>query len=275
MTRPPLVVVGATGFVGRAVVESLGRRGVEVAGVSSRDDLSAVAPPGCVLVLAARVRAPKDAPESLAGNVALFEKIARHICRAPPARIVHLSSASVWADDRTDLEIDESTPPAPGSPYGAACLEGERIVGDAAAAAGASHVVLRPCKIYGPGDAGEYGPSGFLRAALAGRPVVLHGDGAERRDHVFIDDVVRVVEGLVAGDATGTIAVASGESRSFREVLDEVRAVTGRPVEVEEAPRTRPAADIGYRIDRLRSLLPGHRPTPLAEGLRALYDRLR
>jgi UDP-glucose 4-epimerase len=57
--------------------------------------------------------------------------------------------------------------------------------------------VLRISNPYGPFQAGEgraYGiANSFIQAAVSGRPITLFGDGSQRRDYLYIDDLVEAL----------------------------------------------------------------------------------
>jgi UDP-glucose 4-epimerase len=78
----------------------------------------------------------------------------------------------------------------------------------------------------------------MMRAALTGEGVRVHGDGKQRRDLVFIDDVVAGILLALDKQYDGRAIIGSGTSVSVLEMIDTVRAVTGAPVPAEhiEAP---------------------------------------
>ena len=51
-------------------------------------------------------------------------------------------------------------------------------------------VVLRPSPLYGVADPHNgYGPNRFSRLAAQGGEITLFGEGEEKRDHVFVEDL--------------------------------------------------------------------------------------
>lgn len=278
-------VLGATGFVGRGLVAALRECGLGVAGHSSATlDLQA---PGAAPRLAAAfdertvVYAPMrargtDALACCERDIAMAATMARAIALSPPAAVVVFSTLSVYDDSRTNLNITEETPVGPTSPYGVGKLAAELLVSQAAASAGVRCVALRPCKIYGPGDtAHTYGPVRFIEEILESGRVDVYGDGRERRDFVFVDDVVTVAIALSLGGHDGTFNVASGVSHSFLDILELLDTCGAGPFEVRHVPRRGEAID--QRVDprRLRAALPGASFTTLADGLSATYASYR
>ena len=53
--------------------------------------------------------------------------------------------------------------------------------------------ILRPTIIYGAGDSHNgYGPNRFVNCALRNNSISIFGSGEERRDHIFIEDLVKI-----------------------------------------------------------------------------------
>jgi UDP-glucose 4-epimerase len=99
-------------------------------------------------------------------------------------------------------------------------------------------VCLRIFNAYGPG---QHLPAShppvvphFLRQALRGGTVVVHGDGEQTRDYVYVDDVVSaMVAAATAPKINGlVINVGSGRETSIRELVRKVGDVVGRDVDV-------------------------------------------
>lgn len=278
-------VLGATGFVGRRLAVALRGCGLRVTEHSSAT-LDLLAPDAAPRLAAAFdertiVYTPMRArgSDALAGcerDVAMAATMARALALSPPAAVVVFSTLSVYGDSQTDLNITEDTPVGPTSPYGIGKLAAELLVRHAAASAGVRCVVLRPCKIYGPGDtAHTYGPVRFIEDVFESGRVEVYGDGRELRDFIFVDDVAQAAVGLSLGAHDGTFNVATGASHSFLEILELLRTCGAGPFEVRHVPRRREAID--QRVDprRLLQALPGFSFTTLADGLSATYAYYR
>jgi UDP-glucose 4-epimerase len=141
--------------------------------------------------------------------------------------------------------------------------------------------IVRPFNNYGPRqNTGAY--SGVVPKTLArlhaGLPPILHGDGAQGRDFVYVEDVAA---GLIAvaecGAARGLeMNIASGVETPIRELLETLCAVAGFTGEwIREERR---AADVDHHIgdpSRLAEVV-GYRPaTTLREGLEKTWGWYR
>lgn len=106
--------------------------------------------------------------------------------------------------------------------------------------------VVRPTLIYGEGDPHNgYGPNQFLRLAREKKPIVLFGEGEERRDHVHVGDVGEIIARVVAHGSTGVVNAVSGRAVSFREIADMLSQKFAVPVLTR--PRTGPMPHRGLR----------------------------
>jgi len=270
-----VVVVGAGGFIGGAVAGRLERDGIPVLRVARRDvdllaagaeeALAALLRPEDTVVAAAAI-APCKTPEMLQDNVRLTTVLARALNRAGVAHVVNIGSDAVFAD--TPVPLTESSPKAPGSYHGVMHLAREIIL---ESEVGAPLATLRPTLVYGAGDPhGGYGPNQFRRRANRGEGIVLFGEGEERRDHVFIDDVAELAARVVLHRSRGSLNIASGAVASFRDVAELAVRLSGRAVAVTGTPRRGPMPHNGYRpfdIAAVADAFPGFRPTALAEGM--------
>jgi UDP-glucose 4-epimerase len=274
---PPVrvVVMGAGGFVGNAIATSLERDRVPVLRLS-RLAVDLLAPDGADrlaarlcrddVLVAVSALAPCRNAAMLRDNMIMAAAMAKAACATQLAQLVNISSDAVYADAATPLT--ESSVKAPESLHGVMHLAREIMF---ASEVKAPLAMLRPTLIYGASDPHNgYGPNRFRRLAAAGETIVLFGKGEERRDHVLIDDVAELVRHVVYRRSTGALNIVTGTTTSFREIAEMVVALSGRPVRIEESPRTLPMPHLGFRpFDNwgCRSAFPDFSFTPLREGL--------
>jgi len=279
LRRPKRVVVaGAGGFVGTAVSQRLERDGVPVlrltrehldlAGADAEATLVALLKGGDVFVAAAASAPCKDT-DALIENMKIARNLARALRRARDlVHVVNISSDAVYADSAHP--INESSCAGPTSLHGAMHLAREFVFKTDVKAALAN---LRPTLLYGAADPhGGYGPNSFRRLAAEGKEIVLFGEGEERRDHVYIDDLAEIVAQVIYRRSAGTLNVASGEVHTFRTIAEKIAALSGnKAVSVKGTPRVGPMPHGGLRafdIALCRKMFPEFKYTPLADGLK-------
>ena len=140
-------------------------------------------------------------------------------CRSfnPCATIVFPSSRLVYGKPRS-LPVNEDHPLSPQSIYAANKLAVENYHLIYGLLYGLKVTVLRISNPYGPMQAGEaraYGIANrFIQAAVADRPITLFGDGGQRRDYLYIDDLVDALLLAAAAEASGGKIYNIGDRKS-------------------------------------------------------------
>ncbi len=196
-------------------------------------------------------------------------------------RLVYASSSSVYGDSQV-LPKEEGQTPAPISPYAVSKLAAEHYCRTFFLLYGLETVSLRYFNVFGPWQSPESKYAAvvplFIRAALRGEPLVVHGDGEQSRDFTYIDNVVQA--NLLAFEAPNVggevFNIACNERHSVLEIARLVERLAGRPVSIEHTPPR--AGDVRHTqasIDKAMRLL-GYRPVVgFEEGMRLTVDWLR
>jgi UDP-glucose 4-epimerase len=271
-----VVVIGAGGFVGGALVKrlvqariptlTLSRAEVDLLAVSAATTLADLLKPTDAVVAVAAIAPVKNA-HMLADNMRIVTTITEALGKAKVAHLVNISSDAVYAD--SPLPLAERSPMAPTSLHGAMHLARELAL---SAEAGAPVAHLRPTLIYGPSDPHNgYGPNRFRRLAEQGKDIVLFGEGEERRDHVYVDDVAELITRVLQHKSVGALNIVTGHVHSFMEIAKAVVAISGKPIAVKPSPRVGPMPHNGYRpfdTTICQHAFPEFRYTLLREGLR-------
>lgn len=301
------LITGGAGFLGVALANTLARQGhvVRVIDDISTGDPSRLDPAvhftrgdvndvpklwsllhgvDCVYHLAARVSVsesvlyPRDYnATNVGGTVALIQAVRD----AGVRRLVFTSSGAIYGE-QPDERVREDAIPNPGSPYAVSKLAAEYYVNTIGALWGIDTVILRVFNAYGPGQPlrASHPPvvPAVVRQALSGGSIIVHGDGKQQRDFVYVDDVVSAL--IAAATASNvnrlTINVGSGVPTSINELVATVGRVIGKeltPLRVmaESGGVSRLCADLGRARERL-----GYVPQfSLEEGLRRTIEAFR
>lgn len=179
-----------------------------------------------------------------------------------------------------ELPLHEARATRPVSPHGAGKLAGEAYCSAYFRSFGLETVVLRFGNVYGPGSGHGSGIiAEFIRRAIAGEALEIHGDGQQTRDYVFVDDAVRAIRRAAAapGIAGETFHIAANTEVSVNtlvETLAPVLAAAGLGA-VERRHRPPRAGDIQRSVcdvSKAANLLDWHAQTALADGLQRTVD---
>jgi UDP-glucose 4-epimerase len=196
-------------------------------------------------------------------------------------RVVYSSSSSVYGP-RRELPVTEDMPPDPISPYGVAKLAAERYcVSFSRVYESFESVVVRYFNVFGPRQSpfSQYAAviPLFVTAIAAGEPILVYGDGEQRRDFTYVSNVVDgTIRAAEAAGASGRIFnVAASAPATVNEVAAAIGTVLGKPVEKTFAPpRVGDIRDSWADVSAAREVL-GWKPTvDLEDGLRRTVETL-
>ena len=161
-------------------------------------------------------------------------------------RVLIASSSEVYGDHRTETPLREGDRRVYGPTTEKRWLYADSKAMDEHLAL-AHHmerrldcVIVRLFNTVGPRQSGQYGMviPRFVRAALAGAPLEVHGDGSQTRSFCHVRDTIRALKGLADEPATsGQIYnVGSTERISILELAHRVKALTGSDSELAFVP---------------------------------------
>ncbi len=174
---------------------------------------------------------------NLGGTVNILEA-ARDAGKVP---VVYASSAAVYGE-HPEGALAEDSATRPLNAYGADKLGGEFHAAVATRLHGVRTAALRFFNVYGPGQDPNSPYSGvisiFAQRILAGEPVVIHGDGRQSRDFVYVGDVVHFLVAAMAAGSTRPLIlnVCTGRATSIRALFDTLCNVCGRQVPITRGP---------------------------------------
>jgi len=139
-------------------------------------------------------------------------------------QFIYLSSSMAYGNFQQP-SVDEEHPLNPIGIYGALKVAGEKMVIAYQQVFGLSYTIIRPSALYGPRCVSRRVGQVFVENALQGEPLRIDGDGSERLDFTYVDDLV---EGICLAIAEPTARnevfnLTYGSARSVAELIEVIR----------------------------------------------------
>lgn len=152
-------------------------------------------------------------------------------------KFIQISTSSVYGKSAVG---DENQEIRPVSPYGVTKLAAEQLVLAHLRDSGFPGMILRYFSVYGPGQRPDMAYRKFIAKALAGEEITLFGSGEQSRSNTYIDDCVAgTIQALRAGDPGEVFNIAGGEERTINEALAIIEAEVGKPLNISRHPAAR------------------------------------
>jgi len=162
----------------------------------------------------------------------------------PTCRFVFASSGAVYSPELTP-HVEDRSPLGPLDVYGLTKLQGEEYTRYFAAQRGFPAVVVRLFNVVGPGETNPHVLPEIVAQLKAGRSVLHLGNLDPRRDYIHVDDAAAgfaatALQGAVLPGASVTVNLGTGTTASVYELVTELAAISGVPIQIEtDAARLR------------------------------------
>ena len=186
-------------------------------------------------------------------------------------QVVFASTGGAIYGEQDFSPANESHPVRPVSPYGVAKLACERYLFYYHCQYGLDATCLRYANVYGPRQ-NPHGEAGvvaiFARRLLDGAQPMIHGDGLQTRDYVYVADVVRANRAAVGRSGFATYNVGTGIETDVNILYTHIAVALGSGKEaVHDAPQPGEQRRSCISSNLLKRELGVAVETPLADGI--------
>lgn len=223
----------------------LGRRGfsfahADIADRAAADRLFATDPTfDAVVNLAARagVRQSSENPwvyieTNVTGTLNLLEAATRRRV----GRFILASTSSLYGSSNPMPFREDANTDRPLSPYAASKKAAEALLHTYHHRHRIHAVTLRYFTVYGPAGRPDMSIFRFIQRIAEGRPITVYGNGDQKRDFTFVDDVARGTVAALGIDGYDTINLGSDRPVVLHRAIEIIEAALGRKATIEHRP---------------------------------------
>ena len=177
-------------------------------------------------------------------NIIMILNIIKELKQNSLKKIIYISSDAVYSD--TKKKIDEHSETKPASIHGMMHLHRENILKFLYKK---KLLIIRPTLLYGKNDTHNgYGPNQFMRKALKNQQIVLFGKGEEKRDHLYIDDLVKLIYlASKKRNFFGILNAVTSKVTSFYDLAIKIKKICNFDKKINFKKRKGPMHHLGLR----------------------------
>lgn len=280
--NPKILILGGSGFVGKALTNYLISNYFPFSSLSSKDinllnpqsvyQLSKRLNKKTILIFAASInRELGDSTDTFYKNIRMGVHVAEAILKNPPKKCIYLSTADVYGRPKV-LPINETSPIEPKTFYAISKYTCESILDLAAQQAKISILILRYNGVFGPGQRNiGYGPNAFIKAILKNKEIQIWGNGQELRDSVYVKDLASIIIQMSLKNISGVYNIATGQSKSFLSMIGMIKKISPKPVTIIRRSRTSTSFNQIFDNSKLLKNLPNVSFTPIQKALEETF----
>ena len=294
-----ILITGGAGFIGSHVAEAFYNDGFNVFILDhqleeKKDNLSipytalpySILDPICeqifnryqfhaVVHLAAQVSVAKSVISPLNDaqiNIIGLLQILQYAHQFNVKKFVFASSAAVYGNNPA-LPLSEQELPAPIAPYGVSKLTGEHYC-TLANSSFLQTVSLRFSNVFGPRQTveGEGGViSIFINSALRNESIVIHGDGTQTRDFIYVKDVANAILIATKRNMNGIFNVSTQTETSVQKIASIIEQLHGT-IDVKHSTRREGDIELSILHNGCLQRFNWTADTSIEQGLKETYD---
>ena len=265
MKNKKIIILGSKGFIGNNLYKKLHNQKMNIMGISrkeidflldnSSDKLQKILSEEDILINSCAVAPCRDISDFLK-NMKIISNIQKAVSQVNLKKYINISSDAVYPDLKH--KITENVKPHPLSFHGLMHINREFLINNTCKEkTKINH--LRPTLIYGTGDPHNgYGPNLFLKKYFTNKKIEIFGNGEEKRDHINIKDVIKIIDRVIKKNLDGNLNLVTGKLITFYEIAEEFKKMDNK-VKIKKIKRKGKMPHNGYRAfneKKLKKFIP-------------------
>lgn len=158
-------------------------------------------------------------------NILGTKKVIDSCIRNKVTKIIHASTSSVYGKFAVGNELQDTKPI---SPYGVTKLAAENLLFALTSSNNLDFTILRYFSVYGPGQRPDMAIQRFLTAIKMGQEINITGDGSQKRDITYVQDVVQAtISASSLIERKQIFNISGGKQFTLNQIIDECFNVSG------------------------------------------------
>jgi nucleoside-diphosphate-sugar epimerase len=168
-------------------------------------------------------------------NILGTKKVIDSCIRNNVSKIIHASTSSVYGKFAVGNELQDTKPI---SPYGITKLAAENLLFALTSDNELDFTILRYFSVYGPGQRPDMAIQRFLSAIKVGQEISITGDGSQKRDITYVEDVVKAtISASTVDERKQIFNISGGKQFTLNQIIDECFKVSGLKSKVNYVDR--------------------------------------
>lgn len=209
---------------------------------------------------------------NVTGTLNLLDAAAAHDVE----KFVFASSSSVYGPDAPAPCPETAPVDNPLSPYAASKVAGEALCRTYHALHGLDISMLRYFTVYGPAGRPDMAPFRFVQWIMEQRTVHLYGDGTQRRDFTYVDDIASGTIAALKRVGCEAFNLGCDTPVVLMDALHWIEEFAGHEAKIERQPRhTADVPSTWADVSKAHDLLGWKAQVSAREGLRRVVEWYR
>ncbi|MEK7550473.1 MAG: NAD(P)-dependent oxidoreductase [Patescibacteria group bacterium] len=283
-------ITGASGFVGRSLLHYLARSSFLITVL----DFNGASYPKSVKVVKGNLLTKEGLDEFLEGceilihlagqvlsgntrmdkgNVDTTRNLIMEASKHTVKKIIFSSTVAVYGSSNKKL-FKESDKCHPDTEYGMSKFKAEKIIEEWGKKDGNQYTILRFFSLYGSGN--KKGVIYELCSDLFNKGIVtVYGDGKQKRDLVFVEDVAKILSLSIRKNLYGIYNVGTGKSFSILDIISILEKISSKKYKIVfKKQKKDKVKEIFYSVEKIKKEANWLPETTVEEGIKLVYKSL-
>jgi UDP-glucose 4-epimerase len=209
-------------------------------------------------------------------NITATQRLLECIKSKGVKKLIFMSSSTVYGD-KGELPMSELSNPKPISLYGVTKLAGETLCHYYGHIYGIDIDILRVFTVYGPNQRPDMAFHKFIRSILLDERINVYGDGTQRRDFIYVEDISKIVLNIIDKNVKEEIInIGGGTSLSVNESIKILEELLKKKAKIDYIePKIDEQLITHASMDKLEKIIAIDKKTDIYDGLKSEIDYIK